>query len=106
MGSLLPPDVCCMRALLSVPSSVVQAAAPGGRKRSWEEVAEAGPPRVRLTIEGCSLKEAALLLRFLYHPEQITADNMGRLGRPGRGGSCCFAASVGSVENCGTALAC
>ena len=35
---------------------------------------------MRLTIEGCSAKEAALFLRFLYSPNQITAASMGKLG--------------------------
>ena len=69
-----------MRALLSAPATVLQAAAPGGRKRTRQDAAEAAPPRVRLTIEGCSVKEAALFLRFLYHPEQISAASMGKLG--------------------------
>ena len=53
---------------------------PPWRKRTERAAAAAGPPRVRLTIEGCSVKEAALFLRFLYHPEQITSVSMGKLG--------------------------
>ena len=58
----------------------LQAATPGGDTRTEEDRAETGPPRVRLPIEGCSVKEAALFLRFLYYPEQITPANMGILG--------------------------
>ena len=45
-----------------------------------EAAAEAGPLRARLTIEGCSVKEAALFLRFLYHTHEITPAAMGKLG--------------------------
>ena len=77
---LPPPGLRCMPSLLRAASPVAQDTAPGGRKRTRQAAAEAGPPRVRLAIEGCSVKEAALFLRFLYHTHEITPAAMGKLG--------------------------
>jgi hypothetical protein len=68
-----------------LPTYRLQEAVLTGRKRGREERDGDGEGAAcklaRITFDGWALKDVALFLRFLYHPEEVTSDNMGKLGK-------------------------